>query len=47
MLTALEKQLMKKVIELEEKAQDADNYYKWWQEAEKNLAELKKEKEDK
>lgn len=37
MLTALEKELMKKVMELEEKAQDADRYYRWWQEAEKKL----------
>lgn len=37
MLTALEKELMKKVMELEEKAQDADRYYRWWQEAEEKL----------
>lgn len=42
MLTALEKELMKKVMELEKKAQDADRCYKWWQEEQSKVAELEK-----
>lgn len=40
MLTALEKELMKKVMELDGKAQDADRCYRWWQEEKEKVSEL-------
>lgn len=42
MLTTLEKALLKKVDELNAKAEFADNYYKWWQEEQSKVAELEK-----
>lgn len=42
-LTDLEKALLTKVEEMDEKVEQADSYFKWWQESEDNLKKAEAE----